>query len=62
MNAQDQKRAILLSSNTNPLLTPANGVKEPALKKKPIAALLDQTYGGQNAKTAESNVISTPQK
>ena len=60
MNAQDQKRAILLSPNSKLLPTHASGVKEPAPKKKPIAALLDQTYGTQNAKNAVKNVKFPP--
>jgi len=40
--------------------TPASGATEPAPKKKPIAALLGQIYGGQNAKTAEIDAKFTP--
>lgn len=54
-----QLRPYLLS---NPLPTPASGVTEPALKKKPIAALLDQTYGEANAKTVEKSAKFTPPK
>ena len=40
----------------------ANGVTEHVPKKKPIAAVLEQTYGEVNAKTVAKNVISPPVK
>lgn len=62
MNEQNPQKAILLFSKAQNNNTPANGATEPALKKKPLAALLDQTYGEANAKTAGKSVIFTPQK
>jgi hypothetical protein len=54
-----QSHPYLLSNRSH---IPANGVSESALKKKPIAALLAQTYGEASATTAENVAKFTPVK
>ena len=54
-----QSHPYLLSNRSH---IPANGVSEPALKKKPIAALLVQIYGEASATTAEKNASFTQVK
>lgn len=62
MNPETQSTGTPLLSALRLLQNPASGVAEPALKKKPIAALLTRIYGQPNAETAEKPVISTPVK
>ena len=54
-----QSHPYLLSNRSH---IPANGASVPVLKKKPIAALLAQTYGEASATTAEKSVSFTPVK
>jgi hypothetical protein len=54
-----QSHPYLLLNRSQALAT---GASVPALKKKPIAALLAQTYGEASATTAEKNASFTQAK